>query len=94
MVYGRPPFHALSVHAKLKIIPDPTHEIIYPEYTSPLVSGTVDAPDEALLDQRMKVPIDVINSMRLCLQRDPKKRATIPQLLSQAWITGGMYPLR
>lgn len=89
MVYGRPPFHAMSAVIKIREIPNPNHEIVYPEYTSPLILGNMETPDQPREDERTKVPIDIINSIRLCLVRDPKKRATIPQLLAQAWITGG-----
>lgn len=93
MVYGRPPFHALSAVIKIREIPNPKHEIVYPEYTSPLILGNMETPDQPREDERTKVPIDIINSIRLCLVRDPKKRATIPQLQAQAWITGGELPV-
>lgn len=88
MVYGRPPFYALSVLQKIKAIPDPTYDIEYPQYTVPLVLGNAEVPDQRKEDEATKVPIDIINSIRLCLVRDSKKRATIPQLQAQAWLTG------
>jgi serine/threonine-protein kinase TTK/MPS1 len=88
MVYGRPPFHQLGMFEKIRAIPDPQWEIKYPEYTVPLVLGNPEIPDQRKENEATKVPVDVINSIKLCLVRDPKMRATIPQLLAQAWITG------
>lgn len=88
MVYGRPPFFALSMLQKIHAIPDDTHEINYPEFTVPLVLGNSEVPDQRKEEEATRVPIDIVNSIRLCLVRDPKKRATIPQLQAQAWLTG------
>ena len=88
MVYGRPPFHSLGFVRKIQVIPDPTYEIQYPEHSVPLILGSGDTPDQRKEDEPTKVPVDIINSMRMCLVRDPKKRATIPQLQAQAWVTG------
>jgi hypothetical protein len=73
---------------KVQAIPDPTHEIQCPEYSVPLILGSGDTPDQRKEDEATKVPVDIINSIRICLVRDPKKRATIPQLQAQAWVTG------
>lgn len=88
MVYGRPPFHSLGVVRKIQVIPDPTYEIQYPENSVPLILGSGDTPDQRKEDEATEVPADIINSMRMCLVRDPKKRPTIPQLQAQAWVTG------
>lgn len=90
MIYGRPPFHSLGMLQKIQAIPDPSYEIKFPEYAIPIILGNAETPDRRLESDSTKVPVDVINSIRLCLVRDPKKRATIPQLLSQAWITGNV----
>ncbi|KAG5638162.1 hypothetical protein H0H81_001458 [Sphagnurus paluster] len=96
MVYGHPPFQHLSVYQKMKAIPDLTHVIEFPEFTSPLaptpkpsssgaVSGTV-TPPKRLEHLKRKVRRDVVDSMKSCLCRNPKERATIPQLLEQDWL--------
>lgn len=73
---------------KMQVIPDPAHEIQYPEFSVPLILGSGDTLDQRKEDEATKVPVDIINSMRMCLVRDPKKRATIPHLQAQAWVTG------
>ena len=71
MVYGRPPFASITkLIPKVTAILNPRHEIAYPPTTS---TGEV-------------VPEVVIDVMRGCLQRDPSKRLTIPQLLSHAML--------
>ncbi|KAF8467705.1 kinase-like domain-containing protein [Kalaharituber pfeilii] len=67
MVYGRPPFANLqTIFQKLAAIPNPRHEIQYPE------TGIGGA----------SVPLSVIGTMQDCLERDKNDRATIAQLLS------------
>jgi len=63
--YGRPPFAALTTVQKLAAIPNPLHRIQYP----PTVAVTAD-------DTR---PVDsqLVESVRACLQHDPKQRASI-----------------
>ncbi len=91
MVYGRPPFHSLGLYPKMKAIPDPNHLIEYPEHTTPLKLGGTDKPDVRMEHLVTKVSQDVSNSIKLCLVRDPKKRGTIPELLSQAWVEGSKW---
>ena len=94
MVYGHPPFQHLSVYQKMKAIPDLTHVIDFAEYATPTVpsprtsssgNGQVDPPKK--LDHlKQRVRKDVIMSMKSCLCRNPKERATIPELLNHGWL--------
>ncbi|KAF9533271.1 kinase-like domain-containing protein [Crepidotus variabilis] len=93
MVYGYPPFQHLSVYQKMKAIPDLTHIIDFPDYATPMMpaprsstgGGPVEPPKK--LDHlKQRVRKDVIMSMKSCLCRGPKERATIPELLSHSWL--------
>lgn len=95
MVYGQPPFQHLSVYQKMKAIPDGSHVIEFPEYSTPSIpasrsstSGGDSSPSrpEKLDHLRVRVPENVIASIRSCLMRNPKERATIPQLLEHDWL--------
>jgi len=85
MVYGQPPFQHLSVYQKMKAIPDLAYEIEFPEFSVPSV---VDKNGERKKLDHLKRPVraDVIRGMRSCLARNPKERATIPELLEQEWL--------
>ncbi|KAG6377231.1 kinase-like protein [Boletus reticuloceps] len=85
MVYGHPPFQHLSVYQKMKAIPDLTHEIEFPEFSIPSVVNKIG--ERKKLDHLKRlVRGDVIRGMRSCLARNPKERATIPELLEQEWL--------
>lgn len=90
MVYGHPPFQHLSVLHKMKAIPDGTHEIDFPEYAIPSIpgsrSGGSASPPKKLDHLKVKVPSSVIDTIKGCLVRNPKQRATIPELLAQDWL--------
>ncbi|EMD39981.1 hypothetical protein CERSUDRAFT_81303 [Gelatoporia subvermispora B] len=89
MVYGHPPFQHLSVYQKMKAIPDGTYMIDFPEYSTP--GGTRAAngsstPPKHLEHQRVRIPRNVIATIKTCLARNPKERATIPELLAMDWL--------
>jgi serine/threonine-protein kinase TTK/MPS1 len=91
MVYGHPPFHRLSVLQKMKAIPDISYTIDFHEFTTPtepMSKGSNDSsiPPKTLEHLRRPVPRKVIATMRNCLNRTPKERATIPELLDQDWL--------
>ncbi|KAF8908878.1 kinase-like domain-containing protein [Gymnopilus junonius] len=94
MIYGQPPFQHLSVYQKMKAIPDLTHVIEFPDYAVPMVpsprsstgNGQVVEPPKKLDHLKQRVRKDVIKSMKSCLCRNPKERATIPQLLNDTWL--------
>lgn len=91
MVYGHPPFQHLSVYQKMKAIPDGSHVIEFPEYSTPTrqlasPSGDKSPPTQRLDHLRMRVPESVIATMRSCLARNPKERAAIPELVEQNWL--------
>jgi serine/threonine-protein kinase TTK/MPS1 len=72
----------------MKAIPDPNHVIDFPEYSVPLKLGSGDKPDVRIEGLATQLSPDLINSMKMCLVRDPKKRGTIPELLAQNWVEG------
>jgi len=90
MVYGHPPFQHLSVYQKMKAIPDGSYAIDFPEYATPTIpasrSGSP-SPPKKLDHLSVKVPANVINTIKSCLIRAPKERATIPELLEENWLT-------
>ena len=61
MIYGRPPFAALSTIQKLHAIPNPNYTIQYPKGEG----------------QGFCADWDAIATIQACLQRDPRKRAII-----------------
>ncbi|KAH9933113.1 kinase-like protein [Epithele typhae] len=99
MVYGQPPFHLYSVYQKMKLIPDESHVIEFPEYAIPVARKTARDPspgirggspqpqaEQAMEHLKVRVPQAIINTMKSCLIRSPRDRATIPQLLKQNWL--------
>ena len=91
MVYGAPPFHKLGVYQKMRAIPDPEYCIEYPEGATRFESAqkTTDGspPQTKVLDHMTrKVPTIVIDTIKRCLDRGPKARATIPELLENEWL--------
>jgi serine/threonine-protein kinase TTK/MPS1 len=88
MVYGQPPFQHLSVYQKMKAIPDGSYMIDFPEYATPLAPRRESSsPQRRLEHLRVPVPRSVIETMKKCLVRNPKERATIPELLAENWLT-------
>lgn len=94
MVYGVAPFAALQqLHQKMRAIADPNHVIDFPEYAIPVVpkdrSGT--GRPEPIADEKkkqVKVPSDMITTMRRCLDHNAKARPTIEELLKEPWLNG------
>ncbi|KAI0720489.1 kinase-like protein [Cerioporus squamosus] len=93
MVYGQPPFgHITHVMQKMRAIPDENHLIDFPEYAVPLGPRNKDkdavtsSPPQKLEHLKVRVPQSIINTMKSCLVRNPKARATIPELLQQNWL--------
>jgi serine/threonine-protein kinase TTK/MPS1 len=87
MVYGHPPFfHLTHVVAKMRAIPDPAHIIDFPEWSNPSPTALPNLSEQERERMRRKVRKDVILGMKCCLCRNPKERATIPDLLEQQWL--------
>ena len=61
MLYGRPPFAALTTIQKLHAIPNAQYAIQYPEEVG----------------QGQLVDADAVQTIKACLERDPRKRAII-----------------
>jgi serine/threonine-protein kinase TTK/MPS1 len=77
MVYGRTPFsHLRDVGQKIMAIQNPRYVISYAPTTLPM-----NERGEELTNLAFSVPEELIETMRRCLVFDPKKRATIPELL-------------
>ncbi len=90
MIYGHPPFYFLIPYQKLAAIPDPNHVIEFPTSAVPVVLGPRDPQSGQPGVRRMTelstdVPPDIIKTMSCCLQRDPKARLLIPELLAEKW---------
>ncbi|KAJ2498432.1 Dual-specificity kinase, spindle pole body (SPB) duplication and spindle checkpoint function [Coemansia sp. RSA 1972] len=88
MCYGRTPFAQLALFRKLASIPDPAFVIPYPKYMAGCQQTGTDldpnsdaSPTYADGTEKIAVPFDLLRVMRVCLQRDPEKRMTIPDLL-------------
>ncbi|KAJ2157498.1 Dual-specificity kinase, spindle pole body (SPB) duplication and spindle checkpoint function [Coemansia sp. RSA 552] len=88
MCYGRTPFAQLALFKKLASIPDPAFVIPYPAYMAGCLQVGTDRDPNADTSpkfsdgtDKIPVPSDLQRVMRVCLQRDPEKRMTIPDLL-------------
>lgn len=94
MIYGHPPFYYLTVYQRLSAIPDPKHVIEFPAVAVPALPGGKDPetgcalPEQHVMELAMPVPPSIIETMRNCLQRDPKLRPSIPDLLAEKWDKG------
>ncbi|KAH7309408.1 kinase-like domain-containing protein [Rhizoctonia solani] len=87
MIYGRPPFYAITgAVPKLRAISDPNHIIDYPAESIPTTPATDKEGPRQLFDWATPVPSDVIDTLKGCLTRDPKQRKTIPELLDDPWL--------
>lgn len=96
MIYGTPPFHQLSVLQKMRTIPDPNNVIEFPEEAIPIVpqprgpssggNSNGPVPPKKLYHLAKVVPLEVIESLKSCLMKNPKERETIPQLLTAGWL--------
>ncbi|RKP23644.1 hypothetical protein SYNPS1DRAFT_30601 [Syncephalis pseudoplumigaleata] len=72
MIYGHTPFSHLGMLQKIQCIQDPHYEIAYPTSIAPIAPG----------QDAFTVDPEFIRVLKSCLIRDPKGRATIPQLLA------------
>ncbi|KAF8895397.1 kinase-like domain-containing protein [Infundibulicybe gibba] len=86
MVYGHPPFQHLSTFHKMRAIPDSSYNIDFPDYSTPTVSNSRSSTGTGR-SSKTRVRRDVIEGMKSCLCRNPKERATIPQLMEQDWLS-------
>ena len=97
MIYGHPPFQHLSIYQKMKAIPDLGFEIEFPGEAVPSIPsarGSTDggssqsnsSPAKKLTHLAQPIRRDVIDTMKRCLLRAPKDRATIPDLLADDWL--------
>jgi len=95
MIYGTPPFHSLSVLQKMRVIPDPNNVIDFPTETVPIVPqprntaappGGGSTPPKKLYHLKKPVPMEVIETLKSCLAKNPKERETIPELLAAGWL--------
>jgi serine/threonine-protein kinase TTK/MPS1 len=90
MVYGSAPFAALSFQQKMIAIAREEHVIPFPEYAVPLLPKEKSSTGKAerLEEKRVRVPAELMDTMKACLKREAKKRPTISQLLEERWLSG------
>ncbi|KAJ2806413.1 Serine/threonine kinase mps1 [Coemansia guatemalensis] len=88
MCYGRTPFAQLPLFKKLASIPDPSFVIPYPPYMAGCLQVGTEKDPNADTEPRfpdgtekIQAPPELLRVMRICLQRDPIKRMSIPDLL-------------
>jgi serine/threonine-protein kinase TTK/MPS1 len=88
MVYGAPPFQAYNMPQKMRIIPDDSWKIQYRSVSVPIIPAHKTLSGQSEKDEENSVPVPAcfIMTMERCLERDPKKRATIPELLAEEWV--------
>lgn len=95
MIYGTPPFHSLSVIQKMRVIPDPNNVIDFPAEAVPIItqsrnnsgaSAGGSTTPKKLYHLAKPVPMEVIETLKSCLMKNPKERETIPQLLEAGWL--------
>lgn len=86
MIYGAPPFYHLNTFQKMRAIPDPNHIIEFPAVAVPTIKGERGLV-EVRSEEAVAVPEQVIEVLRSCLKRQPKARATIPEILASPWLT-------
>jgi len=92
MIYGQPPFQHLPFLQKMRAIPDLNHVIEFPEYSVPILSASKSKDGDQNSPTRLehlkcRVRRDVIDSIKKCLTRNSKERATIPELLGHSWLS-------
>lgn len=99
MVYGKPPFfRENTIFKKFKAIVNVKYQIAFSSDRNQfqLESSQQDQSssnnntneNNGTYNINNFVSSPLLEVMKLCLQRDPKKRPTIPQLLQQAFIHG------
>ena len=71
IVYGLPPFHHLAMFPKLKAITDSSYRINFPPSSEYVLAEIDDV---------------LINTLQACLQRAPKSRPSILQLLMHPFL--------
>lgn len=82
IVYGHTPFGRIkNLAAKMAAIQTPGFQIDFPAQTIPIT-----LKGEPLRELAVMVEDDLLRCMKNCLRYDPKKRATIPQLLEDPFL--------
>lgn len=72
----------------MRIIPDDSWKIQYPDVSVPIIPAHKSKSGQPEKDEDNSIPVPAcfISTMQRCLERDPKKRATIPELLAEEWV--------
>lgn len=82
MVYGHTPFGQIkNLAAKMNAIQTPGYAINFPTHAIP---STIKG--EPLPEMAVRVEDDLLAVMKSCLRYEPKKRATIPELLMDPFL--------
>jgi len=74
MVYGKPPFADLEPMQRLLRLSDPSFNIQFP-------------PGHRLEGHSQHVQAQLLEVLGSCLQRDPRKRASLPELLAHSFLS-------
>jgi len=102
MVYGKPPFfRENTIFKKFKAIVNVKYQIAFSSNRNQfqIMDSSNDQNSSSSSSESSSssynindfVSSPLLEVMKLCLQREPKKRPTIPQLLQQAFIHGNYY---
>ncbi|KAI9325751.1 kinase-like domain-containing protein [Obelidium mucronatum] len=85
LVYGQPPFAALPIVQKLNAIVDPNYKITFQKTATDKqsTSGSDTSQEPSLLQV-----------LKSCLNRDPKARMTIPELLEHPFLHPNSMPAK
>ncbi|CCO36212.1 serine/threonine-protein kinase TTK/MPS1 [Rhizoctonia solani AG-1 IB] len=99
MIYSQPPFCSITgTVPKLRAISNPNRIINYPTKPVPTVPASDKEGARQILEWATPVPLDVVNTLKGCLTRDPKQQNTtasqlkVPKLkeseviLTEAWM--------
>ena len=82
IVYGHTPFGRIkNLAAKMNAIQTPGYQIDFPSHAVPTT-----LKGEAIPDLAVRVEADLLKCMKDCLRYEPKRRATIPELLEDPFL--------
>lgn len=90
MVYGHAPFYWLPLQQKLIAISRGDYVIPFPEYSIPTIpkERTGTGKPDVREHLKVKVPVELITTMKNCLNREVNMRPTTAQLLQEPWLEG------
>ncbi|KAI9028903.1 kinase-like domain-containing protein [Phycomyces nitens] len=84
MVYGHTPFQHLNMWQKIQCIPNPSYPIRYPDIVKVEPLNPSEAPNPEI---HIPVSEELRNLLNGCLQRNPKDRFTIEEILAHPFFS-------